>query len=323
MLSLHAVFFSATCRHWVLIQGAIFACALLLRWPWPGPQWLHVDERAFVLHPLGFWSGDFNPHFFNYPTLHFYLISGLFYLYYLLGSESRIDFLAYHYFVDGGDLIAIARACNSILSAVTVTLVALVARRIYGASMGTVAGVLAAVLPLSVRFAHLAITDVPAVLWLVATVLFAVRFTQEGHRRDALLAGVLVGLAGGTKYPAAIVAVAVAAACLSRGRWCDLLAAGGCALVVFAAVSPFALFDFDSAWADLAAMGEQHLLLDNAAVPTMSSWAYYRLRVALWFRVIGTAGHGGSAIVAAWSVAAGGAGGRVGAGELRRFATDR
>ena len=50
-------------------------------------------------------------------------------------------------------------------------------------------GVLAAVLPLSVRFAHLAITDVPAALWIVAAVLFSVRFTQEGRRRDALLAG--------------------------------------------------------------------------------------------------------------------------------------
>ncbi|MDP6698653.1 MAG: tetratricopeptide repeat protein [Candidatus Latescibacteria bacterium] len=275
MLSLPADFLSAPRRYWVLIQGAIFAFALLLRWPWPGPQWLHVDERAFVLHPLGFWGGDFNPHFFNYPTLHFYLTSGLYYLYYLLGSESRIDFLAYHYFVDGGDLIAITRGCNSILSAATVTLVALVARRVYGAGMGVVAGVLAAVLPLSVRFAHLAITDVPAVLWLVAAVLFAVRFSQDGRRRDALLAGVLVGLAGATKYPAAIAALAVAAACLGRGRWRDLLAAGGCALAVFAAASPFALLDFDRAWADLRAMGEQHLFLESAAAPTMSSWVYY------------------------------------------------
>ena len=65
---------------------ALFVWALYLRWPLPAPEWQHVDERAFILHPLGFWSGDFNPHFFNYPTLHFYLASALYYLYYLMGD---------------------------------------------------------------------------------------------------------------------------------------------------------------------------------------------------------------------------------------------
>ncbi|MEE3259442.1 MAG: hypothetical protein VX293_09540, partial [Candidatus Latescibacterota bacterium] len=100
----HAEIFPAVRRYWCQIIGALFAFALLLRWPWPGPQWQHVDERAFILHPLGFWGGDFNPHFFNYPTLHFYLSSALYYLYYLIFSvQSRADFLAYHYFVGGAE----------------------------------------------------------------------------------------------------------------------------------------------------------------------------------------------------------------------------
>ena len=65
---------------YVAALAVLFAAGLFLRFPWPVPEWFHVDERAFVLHPLGFWSGDFNPHFFNYPTLHFYLASALYYL---------------------------------------------------------------------------------------------------------------------------------------------------------------------------------------------------------------------------------------------------
>ncbi|MFT5089688.1 MAG: hypothetical protein ACI8PG_004060, partial [Planctomycetota bacterium] len=90
---------------WAIAIGAL---ALYLRWPISGLAWSHVDERAFLLYPLGFWSGDLNPHFFNYPTFHLYLVSGLYYLYYLIFSPDSLDyFIAYHYLVDGDALLAI------------------------------------------------------------------------------------------------------------------------------------------------------------------------------------------------------------------------
>ena len=61
----------------------VFLVALLLRWPLPEPAWLQVDERSFVEFPLGFFGGDLNPHFFNYPTLHFYLCAALDYVWFL------------------------------------------------------------------------------------------------------------------------------------------------------------------------------------------------------------------------------------------------
>ena len=68
---------------------ALFLWALYLLWLLPAPEWQHVEERAFILHPLGFWSGDFNPHFFNYPALHFHLASVLYYFYYLMGDKAQ------------------------------------------------------------------------------------------------------------------------------------------------------------------------------------------------------------------------------------------
>ena len=65
---------------------ALFLWALYLRWLLPAREWQHGEERAFILHPSGFRSGDFNPHFFNYPALHFHLASVLYYLYYLMGD---------------------------------------------------------------------------------------------------------------------------------------------------------------------------------------------------------------------------------------------
>ena len=143
-------------RYWPAFLLGLLLLALWLHWPWPAPLWQHVDERAFILHPLGFWSGDLNPHFFNYPTLHFYLASVLYYLYYLLvSSEPLSSFIAYHYFVDGADLIGLVRGFNSALSALTGVVCALIGRRLYGLWGGLWAGVLFAVLPLAVRFAQL------------------------------------------------------------------------------------------------------------------------------------------------------------------------
>ena len=82
--------------------------AFVLRWPLPLREWTQVDKRALVLYPLGFWGGDFNPHFFHYPAL--------FYVYFLLPRAEALEYFgAYHYFVDPSDRLAIARTANELV----------------------------------------------------------------------------------------------------------------------------------------------------------------------------------------------------------------
>ena len=71
-------------------------------------------------------------------------------------------------------------------------------------------------MPLHVRFAHMAATDTPTVLWLSLALLFAVRIVQDGKLADCLWAGFFVGLAGATKYPGALIAIPVGLAALLR-----------------------------------------------------------------------------------------------------------
>ena len=112
--------------------GAILLLALALRWPVPAPSWTHFDEIAFIVLPLGFWSGDLNPHYFNYPTFHFYLSSLLYLLYYLATSAESVEqFVAYHLLVDGRDLLALVRGANTLLAVATVGAVACLGRRLY------------------------------------------------------------------------------------------------------------------------------------------------------------------------------------------------
>ena len=71
-----------------LALGALCAFALWLRWT--DFTWMHIDERVFVERTLGFWGGDFNPHFFNYPTLQLYLASFFQYIYFQLFADVPI-----------------------------------------------------------------------------------------------------------------------------------------------------------------------------------------------------------------------------------------
>ena len=61
------------------------------------PSWLHPDEFSFVFIPLNFFSGDFNPHFFTYPTFHYYALGLVYLIYFLyenLGGAAKCRFEA-------------------------------------------------------------------------------------------------------------------------------------------------------------------------------------------------------------------------------------
>ena len=256
--------------------GAILLLALALRWPVPTPAWTHFDEIAFIVLPLGFWSGDLNPHYFNYPTFHFYLSSFLYLLYYLVTSAESVEqFVAYHLLVDGRDLLALVRGANTLLAVATVGAVACLGRCLYGVREGLLAALILATMPLAVRFAHLAIVDTPAVFWAVMALLWAVRARQEGRVRDFLAAGIFTGLAGATKYPVGLVAVPVATAILLGNPWPrrrSIWVVSGAALS-FALATPFVWLDAGQFWSHFADMGRTHLLAESSTKE--QAWLYH------------------------------------------------
>ena len=267
----------------------VFLVALLLRWPLPEPAWLQVDERSFVEFPLDFFGGDLNPHFFNYPTLHFYLCAALDYVWFLLsGSDSLENFLAYRWFVDGFDIFVLARALSTVMSVATVVVVWRIGLRLYGPVAGLGAALFLALMPLHVRFAHLAATDSPAVLWVSLSLLYAVCIVQEGRLRDCLCAGLFVGLAGATKYPGALVAIPVGMSALLRWpTWRNpgLVLAAAASLLTFAVTSPYTWLDPGAFWTGLSQMGREHLLSDMHAGGEGRGSDGIARELALWIRV--------------------------------------
>ena len=88
-----------------------------------------LAEKAIVNHPRGFFSGDLNPHFSNYPTLQLYLAGVVYLGYWWSTGEELLDFVAWHTFVDDGDILLLKRGLTSWPSSTTVSRTAMTCRR--------------------------------------------------------------------------------------------------------------------------------------------------------------------------------------------------
>ncbi|NLE52809.1 MAG: glycosyltransferase family 39 protein [Chloroflexi bacterium] len=82
---------------------------------------------------------------------------------------------------------------------------------LYDRRTGLIAALLLALTPIFVRWSATGYTDVPAGMFVALSALFAWRLLQDGSGRDALLAGVMAGLAAWTKNSALAVALSLAA----------------------------------------------------------------------------------------------------------------
>lgn len=234
---------------WRIGLGLVVLLAAALRL-WPllmGDLVWHPDEYSFVFFPLNFFSGDLNPHFFTYPTLHYYLLGGVYALCYMFSADlSLYEWVAFHYFWYPENLLHIARLVGVLFSVLSVVWAAILARRIAGKEAGIVAALVLALNVLHLRQSALAAVDIPLAFWSLGAVWAAVRLLGNGGYRDYALAGFLLGLAVSSKYPAAALApVLVAAHALAGRRLIDgrLFVAGGVTLGAFACTSPYVLLD--------------------------------------------------------------------------------
>lgn len=246
---------------------------LIVRWPVPSMPWTHIDEKAFVNHPLGFFSGDLNPHFFNYPTLQLYLASTLYLGYWWYGDEELLDFVAWRTYVDAGDILQLARGLTTVMAVATVAVTAFIGRHLYGPAWGLLAGALLALAPIHTRFSHLATTDVPSLFWSSLAILWALRAARDSRRRDLALAALFCGLSAATKYPGAISASAILAAGLlgfPRRRLPVLLLATAVGVGTFACATPYVWLDWSQASHDISNMASEHGLKDGHATQASS-----------------------------------------------------
>ena len=144
-------------------------------------------------------TGDFNPHFFDYPGLYFYVQLGVAVLRFLVGATTG-EWTALDQ-VDDGNFYLWGRAVTAILGTLTVVLVYRIGMR-WGARHAALAAGLMAVMPLHVRESHYVLTDVPVTFFVTLTLLLTLGAHERERAPSFAWAGAAAGLAAATKYPA-------------------------------------------------------------------------------------------------------------------------
>ena len=146
-------------------------------------------------------TGDFNPHFFDYPGLYFYVQLGVAVLRFLAGRDASASGASLDQ-VDTPDFYLWGRAVTAILGTLTVLLVYRIGMR-WGARHAALAAGLMAVMPLHVRESHYVLTDVPVTFFVTLTLLLTLGAHERERAPSFAWAGAAAGLAAATKYPGA------------------------------------------------------------------------------------------------------------------------
>jgi hypothetical protein len=196
--------------HWIL--GAALVAGLALRlWgldfglPHTGAR---PDESILVHRALAIAGGQLNPQFFNYPSFHFYLLSGLFGFYYLLAQLSGVvdstqAFLV-QFLLDPSGLYLAGRLLTALMGTATIACCWHLGRVLGGPVGASASAILLCSALLHVRDSHFLTVDVPATFWVMASLSALIVHTRRGGRAHLLLGASLAGLAMSTKYNAAL-----------------------------------------------------------------------------------------------------------------------
>ena len=206
---------------------------------------------------------DFNPHYFDNPTLFYYMIGGTAFAAGRAGWV-RVDGDERFYFDHPEHLwriLALGRGLAVVFGVATVWLTYRLAGALgLGRGASALASVLLAVHPSHVIHSHFMTVNTAVTFWTTAAMILVVRWLRRGDAGAAAAAGAVAGLALSTKYTAALLLPLLVAAGVARGvalargeggrgaaparAAAETAAALAAAAVAFAAGSPYVVLAF-------------------------------------------------------------------------------
>ncbi len=197
----------------VLIGGSILRF-YGLEWGVPRqPYWrYHYQDEGFTLGLiLRMKPTELNPHYFINPTFHYYTLLLSVKMASLVGYVQPLSLpirtnnlgqpLDGVSLPDYAKMFYVVRIVSIIQGILLILLVFLIGRNLYNAVVGVLAASLTAVLPTLVFQSHMFVVDAPGVFWLAVAFWFLT--TRARGTKEVLwyiIAGILIGIAVGTKY---------------------------------------------------------------------------------------------------------------------------
>jgi 4-amino-4-deoxy-L-arabinose transferase-like glycosyltransferase len=291
-------------RSQVEIMGIalILVLALLVRLWGVGydlPFIYHPDEPYYItISQRIFKTGDLNPHFFNYPSLFFYINAFSYVPYYQIGRIA-MDFNTPGNILPPTSLtmgVTKAQTPSAVLLGRVITVlfgVGVVGLTYLGgkkltrrASIGALASLMVALSPTNVLHSRFMTPDTFVTFFALASFLASVLIYQQGKTWQYMFAGVCVGLAASSKYNGSLTIVILIASHFLRNGKSGLkrpvlyLTLALCGFVFFV-TTPFAILDFPEFIGDLR-YEAQHYATGHAGAEgnTLAWYMHYLWRQA-------------------------------------------
>ena len=221
----------------------------------------HPDEPRYIAISQNiFKTGDLNPHFFNYPSLFFYINALAYIPYYLLGKLIGVfntpnDILPPISLAMGvtqapmPTTVLLGRIVTISFGVGTVGLTYFVGKQITGRkAIGMLASLMVAIAPTNVWHSRLATPDTFVTFFSLSSFLASILVYQQGKTWQYVVAGICVGLTASTKYNGGLIVLPLLLAhFLNSGKvafkqpklYLALLLCG----VGFLAATPYAVLD--------------------------------------------------------------------------------
>jgi len=225
------------------------------------PSWVfnpirsyHADEHNVLksisnMKPA---EWDFNPHYFIWGTLYFYLVAAALKAAQIVGLLTITSDIFYYFqhpeafaaFYRVGRLVSLFCTLGTVAGAYWL------GRMLGNRKTGMLAALLTTMAPLMVGYGHFMTTDPPLACFFTLAVASALwTYRSDGGRTGYIITGILIGLAGGAKYNGAMSCIALVTVHLlllyhrkQLLQWrahLPIIIAGLFAAVVFILVTPY------------------------------------------------------------------------------------
>jgi len=266
---------------------ALLAAAMLRFWALPQgvPFSLGVDEPEVMERAVRMMkTGDFNPHFFDYPTLYMYVQAVVAVCRFVFGAMGGLwSGLAQ---APTEEFYVWGRAVTAMLGTATVWLVYRAGMR-WGARTALLAAVMIAVMPLHVRESHYVLTDVPVTFLVMLTFLLSLRAHERSTAWAFALAGAAAGLAGATKYNGVLAVLMPLLACVMTpatrpSRPVAMLWIIGGMLTAFFLAAPYTLIELPTFLNQFARLSGEYRAPPTTAEPISQIYFKHLRNAFLW-----------------------------------------
>jgi hypothetical protein len=235
---------------YALLAVIVISAFALREWGISGglPQTYVSDEYDYVHSVIQMIQrGDFNPHWWYYPSLQRYLVLGTYVVVFLANVAAGNMESVHDLTVE--DVLYWGRWLSAVFGAVTVALTYFLGRRLFGAATGLTASALIAFFPGAVEHSQFNKPDAVMHALGAASVLAALHYLERGGVPRAMGAGALAGLATAAKYNGVLALMPVVAAAAFRfGRRLlnrpDLYSSFAAAALAFLCACPYFLAEF-------------------------------------------------------------------------------